>query len=435
MIQSVNSIPPTPSIVVTDHSDERQVFVFLFVYILLFLGLSFSTFLFLLRLPPPAEPLHRAVHKIRLSALCDNYSKVESAANQQRCSVIVVVKADGYGHGAISTALFLADYMGADAFAVATLEEGIALRKALQQTPPGASFQSTQPQSVTTNISGTVTYHVSSLFQGQSETQTTFTPPNATANSNGIRQRRIRRAFQIRILVLGPPISFPKCFSDYFFYNIEVMISGPEVATAMLEWVCNTEERKRIQVERAATEAKELAMNLQGHSFPPSRPTAVVNNLDKKDSTISDASTGEFSEDSNTLSDSVQRYHPPSATLGNCTGMDLAKEVRKILKNQKFATTSQPQGSAQHGATTSDAASTTTGSSASTGSKNATTQVFAGIEVAAKMSRSRHKAIANETFVESGEDDATVNHSKQKTIVGPRKRLRWHALVDSGMGR
>ena len=43
-------------------------------------------------------------------------------ANRQKCSMIVVVKADGYGHGAIPTAIFLADKIGADAFAVATLE-------------------------------------------------------------------------------------------------------------------------------------------------------------------------------------------------------------------------------------------------------------------------------------------------------------------------
>ena len=66
--------------------------------------------------------LHRAVHKIRLSALVHNFSEVESAANRQKCSVIVVVKADGYGHGAIPSALYLADTTGADAFAVATLE-------------------------------------------------------------------------------------------------------------------------------------------------------------------------------------------------------------------------------------------------------------------------------------------------------------------------
>lgn len=76
----------------------------------------------------------RALHTIRLSAIRHNYNIVSAAANKQKCSVITVVKADGYGHGAIETALHLADYCGADAFAVATLEEGIALRKAFMES-------------------------------------------------------------------------------------------------------------------------------------------------------------------------------------------------------------------------------------------------------------------------------------------------------------
>jgi alanine racemase len=46
--------------------------------------------------------------------------------------VMAVVKANAYGHGLVSTALALAD---ADAFAVARLEEGIALRSAGVRTP------------------------------------------------------------------------------------------------------------------------------------------------------------------------------------------------------------------------------------------------------------------------------------------------------------
>ena len=86
----------------------------------------------------------RATHTIRLSPLRHNYGCVEEAASRQRCSVIAVVKADGYGHGAIETAVHLADYCGAAAFAVATLEEGIALRKALN-APVGAGDSATAP--------------------------------------------------------------------------------------------------------------------------------------------------------------------------------------------------------------------------------------------------------------------------------------------------
>ena len=42
---------------------------------------------------------HRATHRISLSAIRHNYAMMESSANRQRCNVIVVVKADGYGHG------------------------------------------------------------------------------------------------------------------------------------------------------------------------------------------------------------------------------------------------------------------------------------------------------------------------------------------------
>ena len=72
----------------------------------------------------------RARHTIHLSSIRHNYNIVSSHANKQKCSVITVVKADGYGHGSIETAIHLAEYCDADAFAVATLEEGIMLRKA-----------------------------------------------------------------------------------------------------------------------------------------------------------------------------------------------------------------------------------------------------------------------------------------------------------------
>ena len=91
------------------------------------------------RPPEVDDNKNRAVHMIRLSALQHNYECVESAAARQRCSVITVVKADGYGHGALATALHLADSCGADAFAVATLEEAIALRKAFAQNPPATT--------------------------------------------------------------------------------------------------------------------------------------------------------------------------------------------------------------------------------------------------------------------------------------------------------
>src|SRR5207237_2339066 len=67
--------------------------------------------------------LIRAV--IDAGALRHNLSKIRERARGAR--VMAVVKANAYGHGLVPTALALAE---ADAFAVARLEEGLALRAA-----------------------------------------------------------------------------------------------------------------------------------------------------------------------------------------------------------------------------------------------------------------------------------------------------------------
>ena len=63
--------------------------------------------------------------RIDLSALTFNLSRVRQAAPHSR--VMAVIKADGYGHGMPDVAAALQD---ADAFAVASLEEGLRLREA-----------------------------------------------------------------------------------------------------------------------------------------------------------------------------------------------------------------------------------------------------------------------------------------------------------------
>ena len=57
--------------------------------------------------------LARAQHKISLSAIRHNYSMIEEEAARQKCSVIAVVKADAYGHGAALTSKYLAERCGA----------------------------------------------------------------------------------------------------------------------------------------------------------------------------------------------------------------------------------------------------------------------------------------------------------------------------------
>lgn len=70
----------------------------------------------------------RAWLEISLKNLVENYKKL-LAFMPDGCKCMAVVKADGYGHGAVRTAEALSR-AGCDSFAVATLEEGMELRSA-----------------------------------------------------------------------------------------------------------------------------------------------------------------------------------------------------------------------------------------------------------------------------------------------------------------
>jgi hypothetical protein len=415
---------------------------------------------------PPADP-HRAVHRIRLSALQHNFYQVQAAASRQRCSVVVVVKADGYGHGAITTALQLADTCGADTFAVATLEEGVALRRALAANPPGRWSQ-----------------EMASLFHTQHHAETTQTsngyataavPNDASHASNG---RPTMRPAQIRILVLGPPVGFPRCFDDYYHHGIEVMVSGQEVAASLLHWVADEGQRKRIAVERAAREAQSAALNT-AHVREEAPAPAAVELAPKKevDSSVGSTSTV-ASPNTSTIGSSEKLEGNPankkilphhSSTLGNVQGVDLAREVRSLLINQREAKIRQqhvPSASTSmaNSAVTSEAGSLDSDSEEA--AKTATTAgertnekaafvvfapvasgtVFGGIEAAARSSRNQEATAARARAVLNEDDDdeedeeewqrpPTPPVAKFSTPTTARKRLRWYALVDSGMGR
>jgi alanine racemase len=411
--------------------------------------------------PPPPEDKHRAVHRIRLSALQHNFAFVESTAARQRCSVIAVVKADGYGHGAIATALHLADRCGADAFAVATLEEAISLRRAFERNPPGRWSK----QLAALFHTGGIDTATTSLDTASAGTSRPNSPQSEVA-------ARVMRPAQIRILVLGPPVGFPRCFDDYYHHGIEVMVSGPEVVQALMEWVLNEKERKRTQVQRAAMEAKAHALTA------PMAPRESANWDEKKDSR-----ENLLLSDPQGLSDPSGDNHKkalrhPSSTLGNVSGQDLANEVRAMLIKQKAATDAANVSAATGivpKASTSNVASTVNSSESSVSSdpKSAMTppksnvtvnsqhsqypgtkQLFGGIEAAARTSRNRAQAAAHvaaifhESEHEASAQQPLAPNNSQSTAPAnssfpipagstpaTRKRLRWHALVDSGMGR
>ena len=93
------------------------------------------------------EATFRAWKELNLDALAHN-ARVLQALPPPGCELMAVVKADAYGHGAIPAAHRL-EREGINAFAVACLSEGIALRQAgvqgdiliLGYTPPQAAAQ------------------------------------------------------------------------------------------------------------------------------------------------------------------------------------------------------------------------------------------------------------------------------------------------------
>jgi len=336
------------------------------------------------------------------------------------------------GHGAIPTALHLADSCGANAFAVATLEEGIALRKAFAENPPGRW----KPE-VATVLQTAVTTQWAKKHDGNEQMDSmnesfVSTIPQQQQQQLTTQQHvaaaRCRRPAQIRILVLGPPVGFPQCFNEYYHHGIEVMVSGPEVATAIGQWVENAPERHRAAVERAAAATKEAALLLHPPPLLQQQQSSFLE--EKKDeAAASPQNTAAESATAEAAAVVPKKVLPhPCSTLGNMQGRDLAKEVRLMLMNQKAASdqaASEAASSRRTSPTPSDDGCDVITAPAVPSANNSNKQTFGGIEAVAKHSRVREMAANNS------------NNASKTTTTTPvnRKRLRWHALVDSGMGR
>lgn len=70
---------------------------------------------------------YRVQANINLDNICDNVMKTRKLL-AEGTKIMAIIKADGYGHGAVPIAMVLKDYV--EAFGIAILEEGIELRKA-----------------------------------------------------------------------------------------------------------------------------------------------------------------------------------------------------------------------------------------------------------------------------------------------------------------
>lgn len=142
-----------------------------------------------------------------------------------------------------------------------------------------------------------------------------------------------------------------------------------------------------------------------------------------------------------------QQLMYPSNTLGNMSGQDLAKEVRALLLNQKNAKETLANGRNNTPANTGNgygsvpaSISSETSSMDSTGPPppnvvdettrmTNTATVFAGIEAVARTAQVREMA-AHAVPIPQNAMQKTMT-----TLQQNRRRLRWHALVETGMGR
>ena len=99
----------------------------------------------------------RCVAEINLDAIGHNIREIKARLNEGT-RLLAVVKADGYGHGATETAQICL-YNGADELAVATLDEGLALRSNNIFVPVlilGYTVESRLEDAVTNNLTQTV---------------------------------------------------------------------------------------------------------------------------------------------------------------------------------------------------------------------------------------------------------------------------------------
>ena len=78
------------------------------------------------------EEYLRTYCEIDLKAIRENYINIKKKTGD-KAMTMAVIKADGYGHGAVEVAHYLSDI--ADYFGVATIDEGVELRKAGLKQP------------------------------------------------------------------------------------------------------------------------------------------------------------------------------------------------------------------------------------------------------------------------------------------------------------
>ena len=113
---------------------------------------------------PVVQPQQRAWLEIDREAISHNTAQI-CRSLKPGCSLMAVVKADGYGHGAVTVAEAAADG-GATSFGVATLAEGIELRQAAITAPVLVLGNLQQPEEFRCCLHWGLSPTISSLRQG-----------------------------------------------------------------------------------------------------------------------------------------------------------------------------------------------------------------------------------------------------------------------------
>jgi len=126
----------------------------------------------------------------------------------------------------------------------------------------------------------------------------------------------------------------------------------------------------------------------------------------------------------------------------------LAKEFRQLLLQHQRAKAVAPVVRTQSQASSERSSGDTTPtrqmlSTAVVATTPATAAAFGGIEAAALSSRAREKVVAaHPVWVEDSSDATPPLPSAPASTLAPlngntttKRRLRWHAMIDSGMGR
>ncbi|GMH68371.1 hypothetical protein TrST_g1658 [Triparma strigata] len=199
-----------------------------------------------------------------------------------------------------------------------------------------------------------------------------------------------------RVLVLGAPVGYPECFDLYLHYRVEVMMSGMETVRSFLSWAEDGNKRREAQVQHMSADTKAQSKNPN-----PSAQTIATSRIGS------------------------------AATLSNVEGEALKGELRRIM-SKKDNHVINPSGLIKEPLSIPEYTNSTNPSTLPNPPKKEK-EIFRGLEHAASVSRQAAQKTTQEGTGTSS--SPTPNGQKKITKEARQKRVRYHIMVDTGMGR